>query len=158
MPFILGLSFAFLAILALAWPILRRRRSEAAPDAMRDDLQEAVRRRDRVYDDIKTLMLDHELGNVPDKEYAEKLAAFRIDAARAIRDLEQVRQSSLQVGDELEDEVLALRRSWGSVNDSASCEGCGREVAANSPICPRCELPMARLTGSEEDAPAEGEA
>ena len=155
MPVVVGLTFAFLAIVALAWPVLRRRRSRATQEAPPDAIQEALRRRDRVYDDIKTLILDHELGNVPDYEYAQKLAAFRIDAARAIRDLEQVRQTGAEEDDDLESEVLELRRSWGSVKDTVQCEICDREADAVALLCPRCEMPLAGGNGDQEAAQSE---
>ena len=142
MAVVVGLTFAFLAIVALAWPVIMRRRSRAAQEAPPDAIQEALRRRDRVYDDIRTLILDHELGNVPDDEYERKLAAFRIDAARAIRDLEQLRQASPEQDAELEKEVLELRRSWGSVSDTLPCGACDSEVDAGAPLCPRCETPL----------------
>ena len=141
MPVVVGLTFAFLAIVVLGWPILRRRRSRATRAAPPDAIQEALRRRDRAYDEIKTLILDHELGNVPDDEYERKLAAFRIDAARAIRDLEQLRQASAGADDaELEKEVLELRRSWGSVKRHASPV----KAVAGMWTQSRCSAPGAR--------------
>ena len=158
MAFILGLSFAFLAILLLAWPVLRR--SRAAPDATPspDPLSEVALRRSRIYDDIKTLVLDHELGNIPDQEYEEKLAAYRIDAARAIRDQEQLQQVQATLEDALEREVLELRRSWSSVTETVICAVCGREMDAAAELCPRCELPLGRETPSGETTSAEGKA
>ena len=158
MAFILGLSFAFLAILLLAWPVLRR--SRAAPDTTpsQGPLSEVALRRSRIYDDIKTLVLDHELGNIPDQEYEEKLAAYRIDAARAIRDQEQLQQAQASLEDALESEVLELRRSWGSVKETAICAVCDREVDAAAGLCPRCELPLGQETASGETTSAEGKA
>ena len=158
MPFFLGLIFAFFAILVLAWPILRRSRaaSDAAPPA--DRLREAAQRRSRMYDDIKTLALDHELGNVPDQEYTEKLAAYRLEAARALRDHEQLHQTQAGLEEDLENEALELRRSWGSVKETVPCEVCGREVDAKAALCPRCELPLGRETTSREAPSVEGKA
>lgn len=155
MAVVVGLTFAFLAIVALAWPVLMRRRSRAVQVAPHDAIQEALRRRDRVYDDIKTLILDHELGNVPGDEYAQKLAAFRIDAARAIRDLEQVRQAGAEEDESLENEVLELRRSWGSVKDTLLCQVCVREVDAAAPLCPGCEMPLGAQPEGDDTNEAE---
>ena len=155
MAVVVGLTFAFLAIVALAWPVLKRRRSRVTQEAPPDAIQEALRRRDRVYDDIKTLILDHELGNVPGDEYAQKLAAFRIDAARAIRDLEQVRQAGAEEDDDLENEVLELRRTWGSVKDTVFCGICGRDVDAAAPLCPRCEMPLGAQPEGDDTNEAE---
>ena len=94
-------------------------------------------RRSRIYDDIKTLVLDHELGNIPDQEYEEKLAAYRIDAARAIRDQEQLQQAQASLEDDLEREVLELRRSWGSVTETTTCAVCGREMDAAAGAVPK---------------------
>ena len=158
MPFFLGLIFAFFAILVLAWPVLRRGRAAAGQAPPPDALAEVTQRRSRIYDDIKTLALDHELGNVPDQEYTEKLAAYRLEAARALRDHEQLQQAQTALEDDLENEALSLRRSWGSVKETALCEVCGKEVDASAALCPRCELPMGVEPVSRETPSVEGKA
>ena len=158
MPFFLGLVFAFIAILVLAWPIMRRSRAAAGPAAQPDAVSEVAQRRARIYDDIKTLALDYELGNVPAEEYNAKLAAFRLEAARALRDQEQLQQAQTALEDDLENEVLELRRSWGSVTETALCGVCGKEVDDRAVLCPRCELPLGREAESYDNPSTEGEA
>ena len=158
MPFFLGLVFAFFAILVLAWPILRRTRSAPGPVAPPDALSEVAQRRARIYEDIKTLALDYELGNVPAEEYNAKLAAFRLEAARALRDQEQLHQAQATLEDDLEREALELRRSWGSVTETILCEVCGKEVAASAALCPRCELPLGHEAAGHQNPSTEGEA
>ena len=158
MPFFLGLVFAFVAILVLAWPILRRGHSAHAPAAPPDAVGEVAQRRARIYEDIKTLALDYELGNVPAEEYSAKLAAFRLEAARALRDQEQLQQTQARLEDDLENQVLELRRSWGSVTETMLCEVCGREVGASAALCPRCELPLGHEAASRDNPSTEGKA
>ncbi len=158
MPFFLGLVFAFFAILVLAWPILRRSRSAPNPAPPPDALSEVAQRRARIYDDIKTLALDYELGNVPSEEYSAKLAAFRLEAARALRDQEQLHQAQAGLEDDLERDVLELRRSWGSVTKTVLCEVCGKDVDAAAALCPRCELPLSQETPGQENPSSEGKA
>ena len=95
---------------------------------------------------------------MPDQEYTEKLAAYRLEAARVLRDHERLRQTQDGLEDDLENEALELRRSWGSVNETVPCEMCGREVDASAMLCPRCELPLDRETTSRETTSVEGKA
>ena len=158
MPFFLGLVFAFVAILVLAWPILRRGRAGRGAATPPDALSEIARLRARIYDDIKTLALDYELGNVPAEEYNAKLAAFRLEAARALRDQEQLQQAHAALEDDLERETLELRKSWGSVTETMLCEVCGKEVDARAALCPRCELPLGQEAAGRAKPSTEGDA
>lgn len=158
MPFFLGLVFAFIAILVLAWPILRRGRSAPGPAPQPDALSEIARLRARIYEDIKTLALDYELGNVPSEEYNARLTAFRLEAARALRDQEQLQEAQAALEDDLEREALELRKSWGSVSETMLCEVCDKEVDARAVLCPRCELPLGQEAASHDNPSSEGEA
>ena len=155
MPYLLGLLLALASIALLAWPVLKRRsQADYAPSSSPfDSLSEAQRQRQQVYDEIKTLTLDHDLGHVPSQEYSDRLGAYRLRAASLLRQQERLSQDLSRLTNEIEDEVLALRLSWGTALSVAVCGECGGERDAEALLCPRCESP-----GAEQSDPAEEEA
>ncbi len=154
MAYLLGLLLALASIALLAWPILKRRaQAYYAPSSPFDSLSEAQRQRQQVYDEIKTLTLDRDLGHVPSQEYSDRLGAYRLRAASLLRQQERLSQGLSRLTREIEDEALALRMSWGTVQSVTVCGECGGERDAEALLCPRCESP-----GAEQSDPAEEEA
>ena len=45
-------------------------------------------RENAVYESIRTLRLEHDLGSIEEAEYLERLGAYRLEAAAALRDQE----------------------------------------------------------------------
>ena len=91
--------------------------------------------REEIYDEIKGLQLERELGSVHDDEYRERMNAYRIQAARALQ--EQDREFT-DLDRALEEEILAAR--VGSIADPsvASCPSCGRGPLNPGSPCPHC--------------------
>ena len=147
------LALALLALLSL--PILKRHLVDSRA-GVSQDFREVALRQLKTYEDIQSLSMDHELGHVPEQEYHQRLQVHRLEAARALRDGEMVRQVLELRGQQVEDRVLELRRSWGTVASLTSCEGCGGEVDAKAAVCPRCEL-RRNGEGTPEAAPGAGE-
>ena len=58
---------------------------------------------------------------------------------------------------EIEDRVLALRMSWGTVNGVTPCDRCGGERDVNAALCPRCEFASEDEAGLARDPHAEEE-
>ena len=150
MAYLLGFLLALVSIALLARPFLRQRQPASMPSSSLDSLKNVQWRQQQVYDEIKTLILDHNLGNVPSEEYGEKLGAYRIQAADLLRQEEQLLHETKYLEKEIEDRVLALRMSWGTVNGVIPCDRCGDEIDINASLCPRCEFASedgAGLTG-----------
>ncbi|MDA0989060.1 MAG: hypothetical protein O2783_08100 [Chloroflexi bacterium] len=145
MPYLIGLLITLVSIALLARPILRRVQttsgSSSLLDSQGDSRGDGVQwQRQQVYDEIKTLILDYELGNIPPEEYNEKLGTYRLQAASLLRQQELLLHESRYLVDEMEDEVLALRISWGTVKEVTTCGECGGERDLNAALCPRCEF------------------
>jgi len=155
MAHFLGLLLALVSIALLARPILRREQTASSPALSLESLEDVQWRHQQVYDEIKTLILDHELGNIPSEEYAEKLGDYRLWAANLLRQQDQLLHELTSLEDEIEDSVLALRISWGMVKGVSVCDGCGGERALNAVLCPRCELPREEELGPEGDSAVE---
>lgn len=158
MAYFLGLLLALVSIALLAWPILRRKQTASSSTLSLDSLEDVQWRQQQVYDEIKTLILDYELGNIPPEEYEERLGAYRLRAADLLRQQEQLRHELTYLEEELEDSVLALRMSWGTVKGVTICGGCGGETDLQAVLCPRCELPRDGGVAPEGDSPVDEKA
>lgn len=151
MALFFALPLALLSILLLAWPIVRRGRPASSPFSPLDPLEEVRRQQQRIYEEIQTLILDYELGNVHHEEYEEELKAHRLRAAYALREHDQLQQALARLEDELENKALELRKSWGTVTAVRRCGTCGGEMDAKAVVCPRCALsPERNLSPGEE--------
>ena len=152
MALFVNLLLVVVSVVVLAWPMLKGRRVESSSISPLDSLEEVMKRRQRIYNEIQTLVLDHELGSIPANEYEEELRVHRLNAADAMREQERLQETLSHLEDELEDEALALRKSWGTVKDVAPCETCGGDMDAEAAICPRCALSQDVEVPEREDA------
>ncbi|MBF8266737.1 MAG: hypothetical protein HW388_245 [Dehalococcoidia bacterium] len=152
MALFLALPLALLSMVLLAWPILRRGRPASGPISPLDPLEEVRRRQQQIYEEIQTLILDHELGNVRHEEYEEELRALRLKAAHALQEQDQLQQAMARLEEEMENEALELRKSWGTVRAVKRCASCGGEMDAKAVVCPRCALSPDRDLSTEEKA------
>ncbi len=153
MPYLLGLLLALITAALIAWPMLRSRRASPLPRrSALDELRDVQRQRSQVYDDIQTLGLDRELGNVNADQYSEAFEAHRLRAALLLRQEEEITAELAPRMSEIEDEVLAFRQKSGSVLITAECEECGRLQDADAPLCPQCETDDSGFAGSRPEA------
>lgn len=108
MAILIGVLVGILSIALLLYPFVKRRFLRIAPPSQISQEQHGLDGRQTIYDDIKALQLDYDLGSIAEQEYQEQLRAYRIQAAAALKD-----QDQLQVGIEqtLEEEILKARES-----------------------------------------------
>ena len=91
--------------------------------------------REEIYEDIKGLQLERELGSVQDDEYRERMNTYRIQAARALQ--EQDREFT-ELDRALEEEILAARVESRSDQKVVLCPSCGRGPLNEGSLCPHC--------------------
>lgn len=91
----LVIAVALLAIAVVAWPLVMRHRAgppakdaagETPPDASAAALND-------VYDAIRILQTEHDLGRVSDADYREQLDEYRRQAAVILRDIDDVKEN-----------------------------------------------------------------
>ena len=102
MGIVIAVLLTMLAVGVVWYPFLRRRltgRDRASP-AAGDGAGELL----TMYDEIRTLALEHEVGAVDAEDYQEELRTLRLEAAARLRDTDR-RQTELERG--IEDEVRA---------------------------------------------------
>lgn len=89
----LAIAVALLIVGAVAWPFLadRWRASGNAPRQQEADEEASVGSAalEDVYEAIRTLQMDHNLGRIADGDFREQLGEYRRQAAEIMRDLDR---------------------------------------------------------------------
>ncbi len=89
----LAIAVALLVVGAVAWPFLagRWRASGSAPVQQDEDQGATVGNAalEDVYEAIRTLQMDHNLGRIADGDFREQLDEYRRQAAEILRDLDR---------------------------------------------------------------------
>jgi hypothetical protein len=140
MALIIGLTLTLLSILVVVYPFLQSRRQSPTPDpatggaAAGPDLE-------NIYDSIRTLQLERQLGNIPEGLYQEQLRGYRMQAALALRE-----QAQAEARDEdwtLEEEIRVARAGLQRTGDgSIRCPNCGTPVLSEARQCGECNVTL----------------
>ncbi|MCY4365383.1 MAG: hypothetical protein OXE17_04060 [Chloroflexi bacterium] len=145
MALIIGLALALLGIAVAVYPFVRHRLLQLPHEVAvgvvegtdsetrtspADDLES-------VYEAIRTLQLERELGNVPEGLFREQLNSYRIQAATLLRALEKGQESG---GDWALEEEIKIARTGLRPNSSSGmvCANCGKLVPTGVDACPEC--------------------
>ncbi len=155
MAIIIGTILTALSILVIVYPFFRTRwpglDAAGATGPAYHNGSEVLGLED-IYDSIRTLQLEHQLGNIPEGLYQEQLRGYRLHAAVALRD-----QARLEARDEdwtLEEEIRVARAGLHRLNGSAArCPNCGTPVLVGADQCSECNVSLSpNQSGSPEEA------
>jgi hypothetical protein len=150
------------ALAAVAWPLLRERgghaevdlAAEAAADA--DPLLELEAQRDAIYQAIRELRFDRQVGKVSDVDFETFDSQLRHRAALVLREIDALHQAEANpaLNASLEAEIAALRHVNGSgpvfpaqpalatapAGQAALnfCPQCGQRLQAGDRFCGKC--------------------
>ena len=142
MALVIGTLLALFCIAIVAYPFFKTR-LVAGPGDDGPSGEQAVQLGD-IYDRIRTLQLEYELGQVPEHLYREQLREYRLQAAAALR--RQVQEQAAAPEWLLEQEVLAARGGLRSEQGGAeACPNCRTIPGPGLEVCPEC--------GTELEAP-----
>ena len=142
MGLVLGAALALFSVAIVAFPFLKSRLRNWGEGPVVAAGQEAPEI-ESIYEAIRILRLEHELGQVPDQLYREQLQGYRLQAATALRQRVKEREGDPEWA--LEQEVLAARTALrGAGGVSTPCPSCGADSVPGDGGCPEC--------GAEPDA------
>ena len=145
MALTIGAVLALLGIAVAVYPFVRHRlfppppgiADEAAEKPATESLATPGDGLDAIYEAIRTLQLERELGNVPEGLFREQLNGYRIEAATLLRAMEQERAE----GEEwvLEEEIKMARAGLRPPSEvGVACANCGRSVPTEVAACSEC--------------------
>ena len=136
MTLIVGAVLALFSLVIVAYPFLKfRMRAQgshgpAITGAAPPELEP-------VYDAIRTLQLEYQLGKVPENLYREQLTGYRLQAASILRQRVEDREGAPEWV--LEQEVLVSRAALrGTDGGPRACPNCRSLVSPELVACPEC--------------------
>ena len=139
---LVGLILAVGCIIILAAPLRRRPTAVRFPLEELDDISAQLQ---VTYDEIKTLSLEFNTGQVPEEQYSEQLGSLRSRAAALLQKMDLLEQSTVELDKRLEQQISALRDGRGSSVKGDVCSRCGAKLVAG-PSLHTCSA----QSGSEE--------
>lgn len=158
MALTIGAILALLAFAVAVFPFIGRRflerenrveRTEAqvhAPD-MGEYAHPISEDLEAIYQGIRVLQLERELGRVPEGLYREQLNAYRLQAARILREHEEAEIISSDTA--LEEEIRLARAGLARIADEESrCPNCSRPITRDGDNCSECGVALTELGAS----------
>jgi hypothetical protein len=143
MAIIIGAVLAILSIAIVVYPFLKSRHGERV-DVIPETSDSEGPDLEAIYEAIRTLQLDHQLGKVPAGLYQEQLRTYRIQAAAALK--QQAETQARDADWTLEQEIQVARASISYRNGSAPrCPNCGTAVSVGLGQCPECNIELPHL-------------
>lgn len=152
-----------IAVAAVAWPLVQERRGptavelaeEALPAA--DPLVTLQAQRDSIYQAIRELRFDFQVGKVSEADYKVFDGTLRGNAAAVLQQIAALKQAEADpaLDASLEAEIAALRHVNGSGPGQPApaaatagaaalnfCPKCGQRVQAGNRFCGKCGAPL----------------
>jgi Double zinc ribbon len=134
----LSVLLAFAALMAVAYPILAKTLGdEPAITSAEETVDELLAQRDAVFQALRELRFDHEVGKITDEDYFAFEGSLKQTAANSLRALDEWEagaDSSLDVAIESAVAARAAAMAAGGI----ACPNCGRPAGPEDRFCGRC--------------------
>ena len=109
MAFLIALLLVVLTISVLLYPFVKLRRRGDGP-RLDDSFLEASSQRGAIYEEIRALQLERDLGRISEEEYQQRLQRYRVQAAASLREEGRLKEESGTMDQVLEEEVREARK------------------------------------------------
>ncbi len=152
--------WVYLAIIGLSlgagywvgYPLLKPRKLDAPAELTSEDSLGGLEiEKEGIYAAIKEMELDHKMGKLSQEDYLnlrEKYRAKAIGSLKRMDELESKGGVSEDVADEIEKEVLALRKDGPKVTSKKGgalfCTQCGKKRSPGDRFCSWCGTKLAK--------------
>jgi len=138
MLIILTILIAAAALLIVAYPIIARsRETEPAVSPAQEELAELMARRDAVFQALRDLSFDRQVGKVTAEDFAVFEANLKQAAAEALAALDEWEAAADRALDAVLERAIAARRAALAAGNR-TCPACGRPAAAEDRFCAWC--------------------
>ncbi|MER2598105.1 MAG: zinc ribbon domain-containing protein [Caldilineales bacterium] len=140
------------ALMAVAWPLLQERRGLLAADLavealpLADPLVDLQTQRDAIYQAIRELRFDQQVGKVSAADFTVFDAQLRGQAARVLRQIDALAQAEADpaLQNSLEVEIAGLRQVKDApVSTLNFCPQCGQRLHKTDRFCSGCGSALA---------------
>ena len=109
MAFLIALLLVVLTIAVLLYPFVKLRRRGDKPK-LDDSFLETGSKRGAIYEEIRALQLEYDLGRISEEDYQQRLQRYRVDAAATLREEGRLKEESGTLDQVLEEEVQKARK------------------------------------------------
>ncbi|MEA3337271.1 MAG: zinc ribbon domain-containing protein [Chloroflexota bacterium] len=157
MPFLFligAIVIIAISALAIAWPLLRESAELVAqptdPDTLADPMMELEQERDSLYQAIRELRFDYEVGKVSEADYLIFENQLKGRAVVVLQEIDTLHEAEIDpdLDARIEGEIAALRRNGTGktagdplpvpVGQKGYCSQCGETVRAGDGFCGQC--------------------
>ena len=136
----------------VGYPLLKPRKFDSpAEPTSGDALDDLKMQKEEIYSAIKEMEFDHKMGKLSEEDYhtlKDRYRAKAIGSLEKMDDLKRKKGFSRDIGDEIEKEVLALRRGRGKGTPkrgrTAFCTQCGKRRTPGDRFCSWCGARLAK--------------
>ena len=140
---LIGAMLAIFSVAVLAYPLMKSR-SRGRPEIPATEGEDVFPELDSIYESIRTLRLEHDLGKVEENLYRQQMSEYRLLAATALRGREEQQSDAALL---LEQEVLIARATLASADGNSAegsgrCPSCGAGLDHKSAECPQCAVKL----------------
>jgi hypothetical protein len=151
---LVSMLLAVLALLAVAYPVLARRRgSEPAVTPAEETLAELLSQRDGVFQALRELRFDHDVGKITDEDYVAFEGSLKQTAANSLRALDEWEaRADLELEPAIAEAVAARAASIAA--SGVVCPNCGRPAGPEDRFCGRCGAALPEAEPAVPEAPA----
>lgn len=133
---LVGAALAVLCVVVVIYPFLKPRMRGEGTDRPADGSSTPAEL-EPIYDAIRTLQLEYQLGKVPKNLYLEQLEGYRVQAASLLRQRAEYRTGTHDWA--LEQEILLARADLQATSGGIRpCSSCGSPASAASTACTEC--------------------
>jgi hypothetical protein len=135
---VLSLLMAFAALLAVAYPILARTPGTAPASVPASEVvDELLAQRDTVFQALRELRFDHEVGKITDEDYVAFEGNLKQSAANSLRALDRW---EAEADSELDEAIEGVQVSRAAAISAAEmvCPICGHPAGREDKFCGRC--------------------
>jgi len=140
MTVFVGLVMAVLTFVFIAYPFFKQR-SRSGDSVEDEQLQELYLERDTTYSMLKELEFDFQSGVLTEEDYRNLEARYKKKAISILKDIDE-QESGAKVEEEMEKQILALRRGRGQF-----CSQCGAKCQEYAHFCSYCGASLNREAG-----------
>ena len=133
----LTILMAAVAFFLVALPILGRQTSQIDPGTEASSLGELFSHRDSVFQALRELNFDHQVGKVSDADHSVFEASLKHAAADSLRAIDEWEAAADQLLDQ-EAESWSGKRPPSERTGTRSCPNCERPAAHEDQFCAHC--------------------
>ena len=153
---LIGALLAMFSVAVLAYPLMKSRPS-GQPETPQLQGEDGFPELESIYESIRTLRLEYELGKVEENHYRQQMDDYRLLAAATLRRRDEQRADA---GLRLEQDVLKARAAlvstdvdsndidsadgnsagYNSIETSGRCSSCGLALGDKTVRCPHCAV------------------